>query len=156
MRRDIAGDDSARRHHGIAADMSSGQDHAARSKARAILDAGPDEPPSPLFVACSDRGQLGSRTTRENIVGETDAGTDKNVISDLDPVPHHRLVLYGDAIADASSAFDEGMVAYVAVTADHCSLHHMRESPYLRAGPNVLALAERKAMNKGIGCGGHA
>src|ERR1700730_18474560 len=42
--RDLAGDDGAGRDHRIGADMSTRQDHAARSEARAISDTGRHEP----------------------------------------------------------------------------------------------------------------
>jgi len=106
-------------------------------------------------VAGGNRRQRQSPTTRENIVCKTDAGTDKHVISDLDSIPHHRLVLYGDPIADAGSGFDKGMVAYVAVAPDHSALHDVRESPDLCASPNVVALAKGKTMDENAGRRGH-
>ena len=155
MWRDIAGDDGACRDHRIGANMRTGQDHASRSKACAILDAGPHEPSGLCFVSGGDGRKRQSPTTRGNIVCKTDAGTDKHIISDLDPVPHHCLVLQGDPIADAGSGFDKGMVSDVAVPPDHGPLHDVRESPDLRAGPNLVAFAKCQAMNKYAGCRGH-
>ena len=155
MCRDIAGDDGAGRDHRIGADMRARQDHAPRSKARAILDAGRHEPSGLGSVIGGDRRQRQSATARENIVCKTDAGTDKRIISDLDPVPHHRLVLQGDPVADAGSGFDEGMVPYIAVAPDHGPLHDVRESPDLRAGPNLVAFAKRQAMDEDAGRRGH-
>jgi hypothetical protein len=155
MCRDLAGDDGTGRDHRIGADMSARQDHAPRAKARAISDAGRHEPFGRGPVAAGNRRQRQSPTTRENIVCKTDAGTGKHVISDLDSVPHHRLVIYGDPIADAGSGFDKGMVAYVAVAPDHSALHDVRESPYLRASSNLVALAKSKAMDEDASRRGH-
>src|SRR5260370_23193814 len=155
MCRDLAGDDGSRSDHRVGADMGAGQDHAPRAKARAIPDAGSHEPPGLGSVTVGNRRQRQSATARENIVCKTYAGTDKHVISDLDPVPHHRLVLQGDPVADAGSGFDEGMVPDVAVPPDYGPLHDVRESPDLRAGPNLVAFAKRKPMNKYAGRRGH-
>jgi hypothetical protein len=143
MCRDLARDDGARRDHRIGADMSARQDDAPRSEARAILDAGRHKPSGVRSVIRGGLMQRLSATARENIVCKTDAGADKHVISDLDPVPHHRLVLQGDAVTDAGSGFDEGMVPDVAVPPDHGPLHDVRESPDLRAGPHLVAFAKR-------------
>src|SRR3984893_14889417 len=91
--RDLAGDDGAGRDHRIGADMRARQDHAPRSKARAISDADRHEPSGLGLVSSGDLPQRQPATARGNIVCKTDAGTDKHVISDLDPVPHHCLVL---------------------------------------------------------------
>ena len=93
MRRDTAGDDGARRDHRIGADMGARQDHAPRAKARALSDKGRHEPFGLRSVIGDDLTQRLSATARENIVCKTDAGTHEHVVSDLDPVPYHRLVL---------------------------------------------------------------
>jgi hypothetical protein len=87
-------------------------------------------------------------TKLKKIVCATNAGTYKHVIFDLDPVPHHSLVLEGDPVADAGTGFNEGMITYIAVAPDHGSLHDVRESPYMRAGSNLVALAKPKAMDE--------
>jgi hypothetical protein len=123
--------------------MCTRQNHASRSKRRAISDAGRHKPSGRSSVIGGARRERRSATAGENIVCETDPGADKHVISDIDPVPHHRLVLYGDPVADAGAGFDKGMVTNIAVAPDHGSLHDVRESPDLRAGPNVVAFAKR-------------
>ena len=47
------------------------------------------------------------------------------------------------------------MVPDVAVPPDHGPLHDVRESPYLRAGPNLVAFAKREAMDEDAGRRGH-
>jgi hypothetical protein len=155
MCRNLAGDDGACRYHRIGADMSARQDHAPRSKTRAISDAGRHEPFGLGPVTGGGMAQRQSPATRGNIVRKTDARTDEHVISDLDPVPHHRLVLQGNPVADAGSGFDEGMVTYVAVSPDHGALHDVRESPNLGAGSNLVALAKRKAVDEDASRRGH-
>jgi hypothetical protein len=93
MCRDFPGDDRAGRDHRIGTDMSARQDHAPPAKARAISDTGRHEPSGLDVVIGGDLTQRLSATARENIVCKTDAGTQEHVVSDLDPVPYHRLVL---------------------------------------------------------------
>src|SRR5215469_2284150 len=86
--------------------------------------------------------------TRRQIIGEAGAWADKNVVADLDPVPHHRLIFYRDPIADPRPGFDERVAANVTVAADYGSFHHMRKGPDPRARTDLFALANRAGVNE--------
>src|SRR5215467_8496750 len=88
------------------------------------------------------------RATRRQIIGEADARPDKDVVADLDPVPHHRLIFYRDPIADPRSGFDKRVAANVTVAADHGPFHDMRKGPDSRARADLVALANRAGVDE--------
>jgi hypothetical protein len=155
VHRDIPRNHSACRNQSEGADFHAGEDYALRSKARAGFYAGLSEPSSPMGIARGNRGERHPRTSRIHIVREADTRADKDIISDFDPVPHHRLIFDGDPISDPCARFNKSMVAYVTVAPDHCALHHMSKCPYPRPGANMLALAKCEAMNENVGSDCH-
>src|SRR2546421_397453 len=76
------------------------------------------------------------------------------VESNLEP-PHDPR----GAAGDHHIAFDVGVVADVAVSADHGPGHHVRERPDARAGTDRVALDERAIVDEVVaarrGGGGH-
>ena len=148
----ITSDDSPGRDHGIGADPHAGEDHAARPESGTVLDTRLHQPPLPVAIAIGDCGQRHSRTSRKHVVRKADARTDEDIITNLDPVPHHRLVFDCDSVANARTGFDEGVVTNIAIAADHGTPHYVRVGPYSRTRTNLLAFAERMGMNKDVRC----
>jgi hypothetical protein len=67
------------------------------------------------------------------VIGECGAGTDEHVILGHDAVPKIYSTLDGDAGAQSNRAFNESVVANVAVFSDHRTAHNVRKRPH--AGP---------------------
>ena len=105
-----------------------------------------------LSIPCNDHRQKHPSTARKHVVSKADAWTDEDVITNLDPVPHHRLVFDGDSVAYARAGFNKGMATNVAIAADYGPLHDVRVGPYSRARTNLLAFAQRTGVNENVGC----
>jgi hypothetical protein len=155
MRGHIAGDDSRGSHHGVSANPYAGEDYAARAKTGAGFDTSLHQPRLTVAIAPGDRGQWHSRASRKQVVGKAYPRTDKDIIVDRHPVPHHRLVFNGDPVANLRTGFKKSVITDIAIAADYGALHDVREGPYSGARANLLALAERIGVNKDISPGAH-
>jgi hypothetical protein len=155
IRGDVAGHDRAGPDCGIGADRQAGEDCGPRAETGASLHTSSDPPSRLLSVSCQDRRQRHPRTSREHVVHKADTRTDEDVVTNLDAVPHHRLVFDSYAVANARARFDESVVADIAIAPDHGALHDVRKGPYPRTSAYLLAFAQRTGMNEDVGCRQH-
>lgn len=121
-------DDGAGADHGPLADGETGKDCAVGAECAAFFQSGRQE----LF-----RITLASRAI---IVGKSSGRTDEDVIFNGDAVPEKNTTLNGHTISNSNPAFDESVIANIAVFSDSRAGQQMGE------GPDPRALADRSAF----------
>lgn len=87
------------------------------------------EPARHIAISIRYRFQRHTRAARQKIVGETDTGSDEDVVSYLDAVPNHCLVLDSDSIADLRPTLYKRVITDVAMPSDYRAFHDVGEGP---------------------------
>jgi hypothetical protein len=88
-----------------------------------------------------EKGLGGVPGSRKTVVREGRVWADKHTVSDAQTVPELDPAFYGNTIADLNIAFDEDVIANVAISAYAGSRKHMGKGPYARSRADRGTLA---------------
>jgi len=84
----------------------------------------------------------------DQVVGQHCVWSKKNVVADVDVLPHADTIFDRYIVADCYPALDESVVADVAVGADHSSLQYMSERPNSSTFADVVCFYQRLLVDE--------